>query len=80
MEDLYIEEQDKRDLELERYRLALERILEIPGESICQEPFRAYFHRMAAFVEQMNQTWNLVESGELRTLSLERLQEHNRAL
>ena len=80
MEDLYIEEQDKRDLEFERYHLALERILEIPGESICQEPFRTYFHRMASFVEQMNQTWDLVESGELRKLSLECLQEHNRAL
>ena len=60
MEGLYIEEQDKRDLELERYDLALERILEISNESICPEPFRIFFHKMADFVGQMDQTWRLV--------------------
>ena len=80
MEGLYIEEQDKRDLELERYDLALERILEISNESICPEPFRIFFHKMADFVGQMDQTWRLVESGELRKLSLAQLQEHNAAL
>lgn len=80
MEDLYINEKDKNDLEIERYALALERIMEIPGESVCEEPFRSYFGQMASFTAQMDQTWKLVESGDLRKLSLEQLQEQNRAL
>ena len=37
MEDIYISEADRADLERERYELALERIREIPGESILEE-------------------------------------------
>ncbi len=80
MEDLYMDENDKRELEIERYGLALERILEIPDESICGEPFQTFFNQMAAYVAQMDQTWKIVESGELRRMSLTQLQEHNRAL
>lgn len=80
MEDLYMDENDKRELEIERYGLALERILEIPDESICAEPFRTFFNRMAAYVAQMDRTWKIVESGELRRMSLTQLQEHNHAL
>lgn len=80
MEDLYMDEKDKNDLEIERYTLALERILEIPNESICGEPFRTFFHQMASFTAMMDQTWRLVESGELRKLTLSQLQEQNRAL
>jgi leucyl aminopeptidase (aminopeptidase T) len=80
MEDLYVNEQDKLDLETERYGLALARILEIPGESICEEPFRSFFREMASFVELMDETWKLVESGELRELSLEELQAQNKKL
>ena len=69
MEGLYIEEQDKRDLELERYNLALERILEIPNESISPEPFRTFFHKMADFVGQMDQTWRLVNCVSYPSLS-----------
>lgn len=80
MEDLYMNETDKNDLEIERYALALDRIMEIPSESICEEPFRTFFYQMASFVTKMDETWKLVESGELRRLSLEQLQEQNREL
>lgn len=80
MEDLYINENDKRELETERYKLAMERMREIPDESICEEPFRTYFQRMASFAVMMDQTWALVESGGLRELTLQQLREHNRAL
>lgn len=75
-----MDEKDKRDLEIERYALALERIQEIPNESICGEPFRAFFQQMASFTAMMDRTWKLVESGGLRKLSLPQLQEQNRAL
>lgn len=35
MEDLYIAEEDRNDLERERYALAIERIREIPQEAVC---------------------------------------------
>lgn len=80
MEDLYISEEDRNDLEMERYALAIERIREIPGESICGEKLQTYFNRMASFVMQMDTVWGIVESGKLRQMSLEELQILNREL
>lgn len=70
----------QEDLVLERYGLALARIKEIPDESICGETYRDYFMKMAEFVLLMDRTYELVESGELRRMSMEALQEHNHAL
>ncbi|MDE7232638.1 MAG: leucyl aminopeptidase, partial [Lachnospiraceae bacterium] len=70
----------KEELMIERWELAIERIKEIPSESICPSPYREYFIRMAQFVEQMEDTWKLVESGALRQMTLERLKEHNHLL
>lgn len=64
----------------ERYGLALARIKEIPDESICGEAYRDYFMRMAEFVLLMDRTYGLVESGELRRMSMDALREHNHAL
>lgn len=64
----------------ERYGLALERIREIPGESICRETYKDYFIKMADFVLMMDRTYALVESGALRQMGLEELKEHNRSL
>ncbi len=50
MEDLYMAEEDRHDLEQERYVLAVERIREIPTEQACGEKLQKYFHSMAAFV------------------------------
>ena len=80
MEDLYIKEADKNDLEKERYELALERISGIAGENACTDEMQDYFRRMASFVLQMHDTWKLVESGELKKLGLEQLQKLNREL
>lgn len=65
---------------MERYGLALARIREIPDESICGETYRDYFKQMAAFVMLMDKTYGMAESGALRQMSLEELQEHNRSL
>lgn len=78
MEDLYIEEQDRKDLEEERYGLALERIREMGQEEACDPAYRAYFQKQAAFAVLMEETYQSVRSGELRKLGLEELQERNR--
>lgn len=80
MEDIYISETDRQDLEAERYALALERIREIPNESICEGQVQTYFRSMAEFVLLMDHAWNIVESGELRRMTLEELQNFNREL
>ena len=80
MEDIYISETDKNDLEKERYELALERISQIPGESICEKNIQAYFQNMADFVLLMNRAWDIVESDTLRLMTMEELQTFNREL
>lgn len=70
----------QEELILERWELAVTRIKEIPGESICPPPYREYFIRMAQFVEQMEETWRLAESGELRRMTMEQLKAHNHLL
>ena len=80
MEDLYISETDKKDMERERYELALERISQIPDESICEKDIQAYFKSMAEFILLMDRAWDVVESGTLRRMTLEELQAFNREL
>ena len=80
MEDIYISETDKKDLETERYALAIERIREIPTESICEEHVQTYFCNMAKFVMLMDRSWDIVASGRLRRMTLEELQDFNREL
>lgn len=70
----------QEELIAERYELALTRIKEIPGESICGEAYREYFSQMAEFVTMMDQTLSLVESGTLFQMTMEELREHNRLL
>lgn len=77
MEDLYIVEEDRNDLEQERYALAIERIREIPQEAVCDAALRKYFNSMAAFVLYMDEVWQVVESGKLRQMTLEELQALN---
>ena len=80
MEDIYISEVDKNDIEKERYTLALERISQIPDESICEKSIQAYFQSMSEFVMLMDRAWDAVESGTLRRMTLEELQVFNREL
>ncbi len=80
MEDIYMNETDKKDLEEERYILALQRIKELPDASVCDEAVRKYFRKMSEFVMLMDRTWEAVEGGGLRRMNLEQLQEMNREL
>ncbi len=80
MEDLYISEEDRNDLERERYELAIERIREIPGEKVCGQRLQRYFDNMAAFVLSVDEAWQVVESGRLRQMTMEELQTLNRKL
>lgn len=80
MEDLYISEEDRKDLETERYALAIERIRAAADESVCEERIQAYFCRMAKFVLLMDEAWETVASGKLRRMTLEELQEFNHRL
>ena len=70
----------QEELIAERCGLAMARIREIPGESICGEAYQDYFWQMAKFVSLMDQTYTLVEDGTLRRMGLEELKEHNHAL
>ncbi len=80
MEDLYISDEDRNELETERYLLALERIRQIPEETICGDSLQAYFGSMAAFVMNVDEAWKIVESGRLLRMKLEELQAFNRKL
>ncbi len=80
MEDIYMNETDKKDLEEERYILALQRIKELPDASVCDEAVREYFRQMSEFVMLMDRTWETIESGGLRQMNLKQLQEMNREL
>ena len=80
MEDIYISEVDKKDLEVERYELAIDRIRQIPDESICEGQIQIYFRKMARFVFLMDRAWNIVEDGTLRRMTLEELQGFNTEL
>ena len=63
MEDLYIEEQDRKDLEQERYGLALERIREMGQEEECDPVYRTYFQKQAAFAVLMEETYRSVRGN-----------------
>lgn len=80
MEDRLIDEKEQENLLGERYALALERIREIPQESVCEEAFQQYFSYMAEFVSLVNRTLNVVEGGKLRQMTLEELQSLNHDL
>ncbi len=73
-------ETEKIELEQERFALALERIAQIPEEKRCEKSYQDYFDKMAAFLLQMKEEWDFVESGNLYRASLEELQKHNREL
>ena len=64
----------------ERYELALERISVMEKEESVREPFRAYFHKTAAFVRMVARVGEMAMENKLSKLSLEELQGLNRAL
>ena len=72
--------EEKEELEAERFALAYERIGQISSEKGCRRAYHDYFVKMADFVRMMKDTWDFVESGELRRAPLEELQRRNREI
>ncbi|MCR5268972.1 MAG: aminopeptidase [Lachnospiraceae bacterium] len=64
----------------ERYQLSTGRIREIQTEQTVCEPFRTYFAKVAKFIELLDETYQIVESGKLRRMDLGELQDMNRSL
>ncbi len=64
----------------ERYQLSIGRIREIQTEQTVCEPFRTYFAKVAKFIELLDETYQIVESGKLRRMDLGELQDMNRSL
>lgn len=69
-----------KELEQERFGLAVERIAQMAGEHMCEERYQDYFRKMAEFALLMKKTWDFVESGALYRAPIEELREHNRGL
>lgn len=64
----------------ERFRLAADRIREIPGEPLGRENLEAYFSFCAQFLLMLEETYFFLKKGGLETASLEELQRRNKAL
>lgn len=70
-------DQERAEILEERFRLAKERIAQLETEEISQPRFHAYFQRAAALLTHMYSVYELVESGSLYELTLEKLKELN---
>ena len=75
-----ITETQMKELEKERFELAMERIAQIPEDALCEKKYQDYFAKMAEFVLLMKKTWDFVSDGELYRASLEELREKNKEL
>ena len=61
----------------ERHALSLERMKKIAAEDTVEEPFRAYFQQVAAFLLEIEEVRKSVASGEWDTLKIEEMQKIN---
>lgn len=64
----------------ERYALVMERIREIPQDSLGDEELDAFFSFCAEFIVMIDDTAAFLEAGGLRTAPLEELKRRNHAL
>lgn len=64
----------------ERHALSLERMKKIAAEDTVEEPFRAYFQQVAAFLLEIEEVRKSVALGEWDTLKIEEMQKINRQL
>ena len=71
---------EDNDAVRERYELAMERIELMEQEQTVKEPFLEYFKKMAAFVMQIKDLMELVESDKLNKLTIEELKVLNNSL
>lgn len=72
--------QDEMDDILERYILIMERIKAIELEDTVKEPFKDYFHKVAAFLMLVKNTADMASENHINNLSLSEHQALNRSL
>lgn len=65
---------------VERWKLAKDRIEQIPSERIVSVPYRNYFIKTASFMQQIFGLLELKEKGALRRMTMEALGEWNHVL
>lgn len=75
-----ITESQIKELEEERFQLALTRISQIPEDGLCEKRYQDYFAKMAEFVLLMKRTWDFVADGSLYRVPLEELRRKNAEL
>lgn len=68
------------DILKERYKLAMERIKEIPAEHLGSAGLEAFFSFCAAFLLMIDDTVKFLEEGGLEKASIEELERRNHAL
>lgn len=68
------------DNKKERYELAKGRICEIGEECVKGDAYSLYFRKTASFLQDIMQTYEEAQSGELYKAAMETLQEKNRKL
>jgi len=68
------------DNKKERYELAKGRICEIGEECVKGDAYSLYFRKTASFLQDIVQTYEEAQSGELYKATMETLQEKNRKL
>lgn len=71
---------EELDMNQLRFSLAMERIREIPEETIVPEPFRDFFRKEAAFILRLQQVKEQMDQGWMDTADIEELQAANRFL
>ncbi|MDD3363054.1 MAG: aminopeptidase [Hespellia sp.] len=64
----------------ERYELSMERIGQIPMETDVEEGYRGYFQKVAAFIQQVDAVYQLLQEDRWDDLSLCDQQNMNREL
>ncbi len=64
----------------ERYELSMERINQIPMETNVDERYRGYFQKVAAFIQQVDAVYQLLQENRWDDLSLSDQQKMNREL
>lgn len=72
--------QEENEMIQERYGLAVNRVREIPQETLFDERFQEYFHQVAQFISFMSSLAEDIENGKLDNCSLQELQNINQQI
>lgn len=72
---------EENDSVLERYELAMERILLfLEEETAIEEPYRDYFTRTASFLQMMDTLKKHADSEDMADVSFEEMRQYNKSL